>query len=94
MDDLRDWRRQATLEAGWQEVFYIATDGKMMAVPITGGPALDGRTRSTLRHTRVTAFMPYDVSPDQRFLINTMPADATTRLSITVVVNWFASPEK
>jgi hypothetical protein len=38
--------------------------------------------------------MPYDVAPDGRFLINTMPADATSRSSITVVVNWFASREK
>ncbi|HSF15099.1 MAG TPA: hypothetical protein VLK65_06070 [Vicinamibacteria bacterium] len=44
--------------------------------------------------TRVTGFMPFDVAPDGRFLINTMPADATSRSSITVVVNLFASLEK
>jgi hypothetical protein len=38
--------------------------------------------------------MPFDVAPDGRFLINTMPADATSRSSITVVVNWFAGLEK
>ena len=38
--------------------------------------------------------MPYDVAPDRRFLINTLPAGATTRSSITVVVNWFASLDK
>ena len=43
---------------------------------------------------RVTGLMPFDVGADGRFLINTMPADATSRSAIAVVVNWFASFEK
>jgi serine/threonine protein kinase len=83
---------------GWsrdgKELFYIAADGKMMAVPIKGGPPFEPGVPIPLFDTRVTGFMPYDVAPDGRFLINTMPADATSRSSITVVVNWFASREK
>jgi Tol biopolymer transport system component len=77
-----------------RELFYIATDGKMMAVPITGGRAFEPGVPIPLFGTRVTGFMPFDVAPDGRFLINTMPADATSRSSITVVVNWFAGLEK
>jgi len=77
-----------------KELFYIATDGKMMAVPITGGSAFEPGVPIPLFDTRVTGFMPFDVAPDGRFLINTMPADATSRSSITVVINWFASLEK
>jgi Tol biopolymer transport system component len=77
-----------------KELFYIATDGKMMAVPIKAGPAFEPGVPIPLFDTRVTGFMPFDVAPDGRFLINTMPADATSRSSITVVVNWFASLER
>jgi hypothetical protein len=77
-----------------KELFYIATDGKMMGVPIKGGPKLEPGVPIPLFNTRVTGFMPFDVALDGRFLINTMPADATSRSSITVVVNWFASLDK
>jgi Tol biopolymer transport system component len=77
-----------------KELYYIATDGKMMAVPIKGGAAFAPGTPIPLFDTRVTGFMPFDVAPDGRFLINTLPADATSRSSITVVVNWFAGLEK
>jgi Tol biopolymer transport system component len=73
-----------------QELFYIATDGKMMAVPITSGATFVPGVPAPLFDTHVTGFMPYDVAPDGRFLINTIPADATSRSSMTVVVNWFA----
>src|SRR5262245_17099488 len=77
-----------------KELFYLAADGKMMAVPIKGGPTFEPGVPIPLFETRVTGFMPYDVSPDGRFLINTLPADATSRSSITVVVNWFAGLPK
>jgi dipeptidyl aminopeptidase/acylaminoacyl peptidase len=77
-----------------KELFYIATDGKMMAVPIRGGPAFEPGTAIPLFETRVTGFMPFDVAADGRFLINTMPVDATSRSSIAVVVNWFAGLDK
>ena len=65
-----------------------------MAVPIKGGPAFEPGAAVPLFDTRVTGFMPYDVAADGRFLINTMPADATSRSSIAVVVNWFAGLER
>ena len=77
-----------------KELFYIATDGKLMAVPIKGGPTFEPGVPIPLFNTRVTGFMPFDVAPDGRFLINTLPPDATSRSSITVVVNWFASLDK
>jgi hypothetical protein len=77
-----------------KELFYIASDGKMMTVPIKGGQAFEPGVPISLFDTRVTGYMPYDVAPNGRFLINTMPANATARSSITVVVNWFARLEK
>ena len=77
-----------------KELFYIASDGKMMTVPVKSGPAFEPGVPIPLFNTRVTGFMPFDVAPDGRFLINTLPADATSRSSITVVINWFASLEE
>ena len=38
--------------------------------------------------------VPYDVAPDGRFLINTVPEETGKKLSLMVVLNWQAGLKK
>src|SRR5262249_28015346 len=76
-----------------KELYYIAPDGKLMAVPIAGsGSTFKPGTRVALFPTRIVGGvarrgnMQYDVAPDGRFLINTSIEDAG--LPITLLLNW------
>jgi Tol biopolymer transport system component len=71
-----------------RELFYIARDGKLMAVPVTSGTTFVPGIPVPLFDTRVAGFAPYDVTPDGRFLINTIPE--ATASPIGVVLNWQA----
>jgi eukaryotic-like serine/threonine-protein kinase len=72
-----------------KELFYLAADGKMMAVPIKGGEGFEPGNPVALFATRTAGYLPYDVSPDGRFLINTPVDEGTTAANtITVVMNW------
>ena len=84
--------------ADGKEIFYIAPDGMMMAVPIESGeglfcpgapkPLFQTRLEFDASQTTDTAPRQYDVSSDgQRFLLNQHVADATDA-PITVIVNW------
>jgi serine/threonine protein kinase len=89
------------IEARWgyegRELFYIAPDGKMMAVPIqTDGQTLNAGAPVELFPTRIMGGgnpvthprHRYDVTLDgQRFLINVADESATS--PITIVTNWF-----
>jgi len=93
------------LQARWsrrgKELFYIALDNQLMAVPIQ----LDSERQTVSLGAPVPLFTTqvfglggagghtYDVSPDgQRFLINSrMPLEARNPSPITVVQNWNAS---
>jgi Tol biopolymer transport system component len=75
------------------EIFYVAADGKLMAVPVSGGTTPQFGTVTPLFQTmfREGAYGSYAVSRDgQRFLLNAPPGpdDITP---ITVVVNWEAA---
>ena len=66
------WRRDG------KELFYLAADGKLMAVPVKEGPPFEAGAATALFQTRrrerisSTDLWSYDVSPDgQKFLINT-----------------------
>jgi Tol biopolymer transport system component len=82
-----------------KELFYIALDDRLMAVPIqraSDGTSLEARTPVPLFTTRVggalrqTEFTPqYVVAPDGRFLMNTVVEDANAP-PITVILNWKA----
>jgi eukaryotic-like serine/threonine-protein kinase len=88
---------QPTWRADGKEIFFVAPDGMMMAVPIESGENFfrPGAPKPLFR-TRL-AFDPgstnlvareYDVTSDgQRFLLNQHVADSTDA-PITVVVNW------
>jgi hypothetical protein len=58
-------------------------------------PAVGPGVAVPLFDTNVTGFFPYDVTPDGRFLINTVTEAATPNCSpITVVLNWTAALKK
>jgi len=84
------WRRDG------KEIYYIAADGKMMAVPVKStGATFEPGVAVPLFDTHSVGFSPYDVAPDGRFLINTAMEEATPDASpITVVLNWTAGLKK
>ena len=84
------WRRDGN------ELFYIALDGRLMAVPIrfaSGTQSVQAGAPAPLFATRVggavqTSRQQYVVSADgQRFLMDTVTGDAGVS-PITVVLNW------
>lgn len=86
------WRRDG------RELFYIAPDGRMMAVSVDAkGDALKVGNPQTLFQTQITSiahnFYQYDVTADgQRFVINTRSEQAAR--PITLLVNWKAELER
>jgi serine/threonine protein kinase len=89
------WRRDG------KELFYIAPDSKLMAVPIQGaGQTLEAGAPVALFQTRIVGGsqnlqgQQYAVAPDgQRFLINTA-VDEATASPITIVTNWARALKK
>jgi dipeptidyl aminopeptidase/acylaminoacyl peptidase len=83
--------------ADGHEIYYLAEDRKLMAVPVGAGPSFE--VPKALFQTRVSAGvtanrMHYVPSRDgQRFLVNTQIGDASP-LPITVVLNWAAGLKK
>ena len=84
-----------------KELFYVAPDGKMMAVPVEAGATFEAGRPEALFQTRTFGLAPsgsysqqYDVTLDgQRFLINTDVSDVTAA-PITVVLDWTAAIQK
>jgi len=76
-----------------RELYYLATDGKLMAVPIkTRGATLEPGTPVPLFSPRIasnreTPLPQYDVAPDGRFLINVTLEDSVTP-PIVLIQNW------
>ena len=61
----------------------------MMSVPVTVNSRFEPGLPISLFPTRAANFLPYDVTPDGRFLINTMGNDAMAPVSpIIGTVNW------
>ena len=90
------WRRDG------KELFYIALDGYLMAVPIrldSNGQSIEAGRPAQLFNSRVSGgavqsatTQQYAISSDgQRFLVNT---DAGETSPITVVLNWTAALKK
>jgi Tol biopolymer transport system component/predicted Ser/Thr protein kinase len=83
-----------------KELFYLSSDGKVMAAPVTEGANFDVGAPVPLfqanpRETSATSELQfYDVSRDgQRFLINTEVREAEVK-PMTVVLNWAARLNK
>ncbi len=90
---------QARWRSDGRELYYIAPDGKLMAVPITmRGTAIQPGTPVALFQTRIwgggtnaTLGHQYDVSPDGRFLLNNAVEDVAMA-PITLLLNWNPAP--
>jgi Tol biopolymer transport system component/tRNA A-37 threonylcarbamoyl transferase component Bud32 len=91
---------QGGIEPKWKhdgrELYYLAPDGKLMAVAVSAGPAFQAGSPSALFQTPLVvtrSYTPrdrrYDVAPDGRFLI-AVPTVAAAQASVTAVVNWTA----
>ena len=79
-----------------RELYYLALDGKMMAVPISGPvfnagkPTALFQTQLTVNKTNPTRDRRYDIAPDGRFLM-VVPASSGPALPFTALVNWYAA---
>ena len=91
-------RWQISAGGGWaplwrndgKELFYQATDGRLMAVSITTGPKFESGQPTQLFKSKFknSGSYSYAVSADgQRFLINT-PVEDTSRNPVAIVFNW------
>jgi Tol biopolymer transport system component len=98
------WRRDG------KELYYIAPDDRLMAVPIT--PDKSGRTldigaaippfRTNLVTTGASGVITiaagpkqqYDVAPDGRFLMVVPAAESTAPAPISIVINWPTTLER
>ena len=79
------WRRDG------KELYYIAPDRKMMAVPVKLGPPFEPGVAVPLFETRTVGFFPYDVNPNGRFLLSTLAeTDSPLSSPVTIVLNWQA----
>ena len=84
-----------------KELFYIASDQRLMAVTVKGDSAPETGTPTALFETRQAGGarqalgfrQQYDVAPDGRFLIN-VPVAEEASSPITLVLNWTASSKK
>ena len=89
------WRRDG------RELFYVATDGTLMASPIKGGASTfeAGTPRALFQTRRPMTRGPLffgNFAPDadgQRFLVNTIATDAPL-IAISVALNWTAALQK
>jgi eukaryotic-like serine/threonine-protein kinase len=87
------WRRDG------RELYYLALDGKLMAVSIGGPVFTPGRpvtlfqTTLPVNRTQPVRDRRYDVAPDGRFLM-VVPAATGAAPPTTVVVNWENGLEK
>jgi Tol biopolymer transport system component len=84
-----------------KELFYLAPDGKLMAVEVKTSPRFESGVPKALFATRIfgpgpaTHVFHYAVARDgKRFLVATVPAEEPESVPITVVVNWTAGLKK
>jgi hypothetical protein len=78
--------------ADGRELFYVAADGRLMAVPVTAGASFQWGAPRALFETafRGGTYAPFVPSSDgQRFLMQ-KPLTIDEESPITVVVNWTA----
>jgi eukaryotic-like serine/threonine-protein kinase len=88
------WRRDG------KELFYLAQDGKLMAVDVKTGAGFEAGPPNTLFQTHprqpISAmdFFSYDVTADgQKFLVNTK-VDTSNSAPLSVILNWSSEMEK
>ena len=88
------WRKDG------KELFYMAADGKIVAVEVKESSTFDAGAAKPLFQTSPrdpissSDLFSYDVSPDgQRFLVNTYVGGATS-VSLNLVLNWTSDLQK
>jgi len=84
-----------------KEIFYLAADGKLMAVEVQTAPRFEAAAPKALFDPRISrgsappyVFHRYDATADgKRFLVNSLSttAESSAAAPITVVVNWLAA---
>ncbi len=89
------WRRDG------KEIFYLAADGKLMAVETQTAPTFEAGAPRALFDPQISrgrmpawVYYRYDVTADgKRFLVSSGPAalESSASAPITVVVNWLAA---
>jgi Tol biopolymer transport system component len=78
-----------------EELYYIALDRKLMAVPVKIGSRFEPGVAVPLFETNSVSFFPYDVGRDGRFLFVTPSEEPSAAQSpVTLVLNWQASIRK
>ena len=91
----RDGGTHPVWRADGRELFYLAVDGTMMAVPVGAGRSFDaGRPQALFSSNawRLRVSQVYAVTKDgQRFLVAAMPPKSTGAAPLTVVLNWTAA---
>jgi Tol biopolymer transport system component len=87
------WRRDG------RELFFVAPDGKLMAVDVKEGSTFEAGAAIPLfqirrrEHISSADLFSYDVSPDGRFLVN-LDVGEVTSAPLTVVLNWTTDLKK
>jgi len=76
-----------------RELFYLAPDGKMMAVEVTAGPEFRGGTPAPLFQTPSGTIVG-DVTADGRRFLLVTPIGPSASAPFTVVLNWTAGLKK
>jgi eukaryotic-like serine/threonine-protein kinase len=76
-----------------RELFYLAPDGKMMAVEVTTGPEFKGGTPAPLFQTPSGTIVGDVTTDGKRFLLVT-PVGPSAAAPFTVVLNWTAGLKK
>jgi len=83
-----------------KELFYLASDGKLMAVEVKEGPPFEGGVATALfptkRRERISAtdIFSYDVSADgQHFLVNTDVGEIASS-PLNLILNWTADARR
>jgi hypothetical protein len=88
------WRRDG------KELFYVASDQKLMAVPVKTGSGFEaGAPRELFPTPIISGASPYEFfytpsADGQRFLLNIPAGEAAVQPSITVELNWQAGLKK
>jgi serine/threonine protein kinase len=70
-----------------KEIFYYGTDNRIMAVPVTLGPNGHVESRAPMPLFTLRPGAEFQVTRDQRFLIDTPTADSSA-LPMTLILNW------
>ena len=76
-----------------REIFYLAPNGKMMAVDVMAGPEFHVGTPTPLFQTPPGAIVG-DVSADGKGFLLVTPVGPSASVPFTVVLNWTAGLKK